>query len=295
MLISRVRKLKQMQLKTKAPFKYNKLLAFLGLFVLLLAIWGFLVEPNMLVINRQNIKIKNLPKEYIGMKVLVLGDIHAGSPHIDEKKLDKIVELSNKEKPDLVLLLGDFEREIHLGKFIPTEVVARKFVNIKNSRGIISVLGNHEWWNDGEESKKGLIKHGITFLENQSLNIAKNGEAPLWIAGLADATTRKIDINSALKPIKDEETVIMLSHTPDTFPNIPKSVDLTLAGHVHGGQIRLPFIGAIIVPSQYGNRYSKGHIVEDGKQLFVTSGIGTSILPVRFLCPPEIVVLTLYN
>lgn len=273
----------------------NTFIFIIFLFIFCL-IWSFLIEPNMLIINRQSIKITNLPKEYKGIKLLVLSDIHAGSPYIDKKKVDKIVELSNKENPDLILLLGDYEIENVLGgKFIPTKVVSKKIAKIKAPRGIISILGNHEWWNDGEESKKSLLNHNITFLENNSINIAKDGEPHFWIAGLADATTRKVDIDSTLKGIKSDDTVIMLSHTPDTFPDTPKSVDLTLAGHTHGGQVRLPIFGGIIVPSKYGNKYSKGYILEDGKQMFVTSGIGTSILPIRFLCPPEIVVLTLTN
>jgi predicted MPP superfamily phosphohydrolase len=86
-----------------------------------------------------------------------------------------------------------------------------------------------------------------------------------------------------------------LTHNPDIFPSVPAQVNLTLAGHTHGGQVSLPFFGPIIVPSKYGVRYARGHIVEDGKHLFVSPGIGTSILPVRFLTPPEISVLLLKN
>jgi len=115
----------------------------------------------------------------------------------------------------------------------------------------------------------------------------------LWIAGLADAWTRPQDIEATLGQIPPGHTVIALTHNPDVFVNIPPSVALTLAGHTHGGQVNLPFLGRLVVPSDYGQRFAAGHIVEDGKQLFVTTGIGTSVFPVRFRVPPEIVLLTL--
>lgn len=142
-------------------------------------------------------------------------------------------------------------------------------------------------------AKKELEQNGFIVLENEAVNIAHKNEKPIWVAGLADSTERVVNIKKALKQIKSGEPVIMLTHEPDTFPEIPNSVSLTLAGHTHGGQIRLPFIGAIFTASIYGNKYAKGYIVEKGKQMFVTTGVGTSILPARFLCPPEIVILEL--
>jgi uncharacterized protein len=87
--------------------------------------------------------------------------------------------------------------------------------------------------------------------------------------------------------------VILLTHNPDIFPGVPTRVALTLAGHTHGGQVRLPFVGRPIVPSQFKQRYAAGHLTEDGRQLFVATGVGTSILPVRFRVPPAVTVLTL--
>jgi len=87
--------------------------------------------------------------------------------------------------------------------------------------------------------------------------------------------------------------VILLTHTPDVFPEVPASVALTLAGHTHGGQVYIPGIGRPVVPSRFGDRYAYGHIVEEGRHLFVSAGIGTAILPLRFLTPPELVVITL--
>ncbi len=117
--------------------------------------------------------------------------------------------------------------------------------------------------------------------------------AALWLAGIADLWTRTPDIDKALAMVVDDGPVLMFTHNPDLFPRVPARVALTLAGHPHGGQVDLPLLGRLVVPSEFGARYADGHVVEEGRHLFVSSGVGTSILPVRFRVPPEVVVLTL--
>src|SRR5262245_35163912 len=117
--------------------------------------------------------------------------------------------------------------------------------------------------------------------------------AAIWVAGIGDKWEGNPNIDSALAKAGDSATIIAFTHNPDIFPSIPARVALTIAGHTHGGQVALPIIGRPIVPSDFGQRYAAGHIVEGSKQLFVTSGIGTSILPVRFRVPPEISLLTI--
>ncbi len=117
---------------------------------------------------------------------------------------------------------------------------------------------------------------------------------PVWVAGISDLWTGRHDIAAALSLVTDHEApVILLTHNPDVFPTVPKRVSLTLAGHTHGGQVLLPFIGRPIVPSKFGQRFAAGHIVEAGRHLFVATGVGTSILPVRFRVPPAVAILTL--
>jgi hypothetical protein len=98
-------------------------------------------------------------------------------------------------------------------------------------------------------------------------------------------------VSGALANVVDSAPVVVITHNPDIFPLIPNRVCLTLAGHTHGGQVAIPFVGRLIVPSQYGQRYAIGHIREGGRDLFVTSGVGTSIIPIRFRVPPETVFL----
>ena len=103
----------------------------------------------------------------------------------------------------------------------------------------------------------------------------------------------KFDVGRSASAILSGAPVILLTHNPDVFPRVPQRVSVTLAGHTHGGQVALPLIGRPIVPSQFGQRYAAGHIVEGGRHLFVATGVGTSILPVRFRVPPAVVILTL--
>jgi uncharacterized protein len=154
------------------------------------------------------------------------------------------------------------------------------------------VLGNHDWWNDGERITKALRQAGLTVLENEARRIEYGGGS-FWVAGVADMWTRKPDIAGSLAQVNSDDPVILITHNPDIFPDVPPRVSLTLAGHTHGGQVNLPFIGRPVVPSNFGERYASGHVVEDGRHLFVGDGIGTSIIPVRFRVPPAIVILML--
>jgi predicted MPP superfamily phosphohydrolase len=116
----------------------------------------------------------------------------------------------------------------------------------------------------------------------------------VWIAGISDLWTGRHDLSAALAAVTDDlAPVLLLTHNPDVFPMVPARVTLTLAGHTHGGQVRLPFIGRPVVPSQFGARFAAGHIVEGGRHLFVATGIGTSIVPIRFRVAPTVSILVL--
>ena len=119
------------------------------------------------------------------------------------------------------------------------------------------------------------------------------GGRQFWLAGLADLWTRPQRIAQTIAKIPEGLPIIALTHNPDIFPRLPQRVNLLMAGHTHGGQVRFPIIGTVIQPSDFGQKYVRGHVYENGHHLFVTTGIGTSILPVRFGVTPEIVLLTL--
>lgn len=251
-------------------------------FLILILIWSIFIEPNMLCIKKYGIKNKNLT----GLKIAFIGDFHT-KPR-QEKQLKNIVEKVNKQNPDLILMTGDFVSGHQEESTLPIEIIVNNLSNLKAKYGIYTVLGNHDWWQNGEKITQALEDKNIKVLANSNLKITiKN--STLNIAGVEDLYTRTPNIEKALE--NTSNPIILLSHSPDILPKVPKKVDLTLAGHTHGGQIRLPFFGAIKTPSEFGNKYSQGLIKEDGKNMIVTKGIGTSILSIRFNCMPEIVII----
>ena len=179
-----------------------------------------------------------------------------------------------------------------LGRFVPPETTAARLAGLHAPHGVVAVLGNHDWWLDGPRVRGDLERAGIRVLENEATPIDE-GTRRFWVAGLADRWTRPVSIPRALARVPANEPVLLLTHNPDVFPDVPLRVALTLAGHTHGGQVALPIVGRPVVPSRYGQRYAYGLVVEGGRALFVSPGIGTSILPVRFRVPPEISVVTL--
>jgi uncharacterized protein len=190
-------------------------------------------------------------------------------------------------------LLGDYVIQgVVGGRFIPPEETARALSGLRARHGVVSVLGNHDGWFDGLRVRRAFVEAGLRPLENEAVRLT-DGASILWIAGLADLWTGKPDVETALRHVPAGEPVLLLTHNPDVFPTVPERISLTLAGHTHGGQVALPLLGTPIVPSAYGQRYASGLVEEDGRLLFVTPGIGTSIIPVRFRVPPEVSVLTL--
>lgn len=269
-------------------------LASLPFVVASLVFWGFFIEPNRLVVHQHAIAIANWPKELNGLRIAVLSDLHVGGAFIDDRKLRLIVERTNELHPELIVILGDYmSSEGRSSHRVKPEVFGPSLQGFQAPLGIYSVLGNHDWWYNGEKVRHGLEANGIKVLDNEVARVEKNGRA-FWLVGLADLWTRPQRIGQTVDKIAPPgEPMIALTHNPDIFPNLPERVPLLLAGHTHGGQVQFPFIGSVVAPSRFGNRFVEGHVYENGHHLFVTTGIGTSIVPVRFAVPPEIVLLTI--
>ena len=222
-----------------------------------------------------------------GLKVVFASDFHFRPKQ--EKKLEKVVNLINTQNPDVVLSVGDFINSHKDELTMPPEKIADGMSKIKTKYGFYTTLGNHDTYYNKEKVKTALEKKGIKVLDNENVKINVNGEN-IYIAGVADMATDRPMIWTALPDT--ESPVIFLTHSPDLFPRLKENINLTLAGHLHGGQFRILFFGAIYTPSGYGDRYSKGNIItENGNKMIVTRGIGTSLIHFRFCCFPEIVVI----
>src|SRR5215213_8651002 len=268
-------------------------LAAIILFLGGLVFWAFFVEPNRLVVRHQTIQIESWPQELNGLRIAVIADIHAGAPFIDEKKLRLIVQRTNELQPELIVIIGDYMTgNGWVRRTMEPEVFAAMLKDLRAPLGVYSVLGNHDWWYGGRKVRAGLEKNGIRVLEDEVVQVNTRNTS-LWLAGLADLWTRPQNIEETINKIPAGAAVIALTHNPDIFPRVPQRVTLLLAGHTHGGQVRLPLIGSMVHSSKLGERYQLGHVFENNHHLFVTTGIGTSILPMRFGVPPEIVLLTL--
>lgn len=254
--------------------------------VIVLGLWAFIFEPGFRHHTKTyKIQIKNwLLGKY---KVVVLADLHIGSPFNDLSRLEKIVHLVNEQKPDLILITGDLViHEVLGGTFVEPALMIPALKKLKASEGVYAVLGNHDHWLDADVVTKAIETAGITVLTNRERYL--NG---YWLVGVDDCWAGTPDLKNALNKITSDEPVILFTHNPDLFVDIPDRVGLTIAGHTHGGQVYIPFIGRPIVPSEYGERFAIGHVIEGTKQIFISPGTGTSILPVRFLVPPEISII----
>jgi uncharacterized protein len=253
------------------------------------AAWAGWIEPRRLVTTRHTLHLPRWPSRLDGLRLGVLSDLHAGVPHAGRPAIARAVERLNDERPDVVLLLGDFVDATIWGGRLEPGIVARELAALTAPLGTFAVLGNHDWRRAGDGMWRALTEVGIRVLENEAVEL-ENG---VFVAGLADLRSRRPDLPGALADVAPDAPVILLAHDPDVFPYVPERVALTLSGHTHGGQIAIPRLRSMAIPSRYGERYARGHIVEHGRHLFVSSGLGTSGLPMRAFVPPEVVVLEL--
>jgi predicted MPP superfamily phosphohydrolase len=257
-----------------------------------LAVWAGWIEPRRLVVRDVELELPRWPERLDGLRAGVLSDVHAGVPHMPLAKVARAVDALNDRAPDVHLLLGDFlDASQPWRRRIAPELVAKELARLRAPLGTFAVVGNHDWRNSGARIWRALEAEGVTVLEDRAVELA-NG---LWVAGLGDMRHRRPDVATALREVPPGAPAIVLTHDPDMFPEVPERVALTLAGHTHGGQVAIPLLRRPMLPSYYGERYARGHIVEHGRHLLVSSGLGTSGLPIRLLAPPEVLVVRLRN
>lgn len=264
--------------KKKNFFRKRNIIAL----ILIALMWCFTIEPNVVTVTKYKIKDESLR----GIKVVFAGDFHL-KPY-QGKHLNYIIDKINAQNPDAVFLIGDYVNMHQEDMSYPIEETAAALASIRVKDHVYTVLGNHDYYSDGKKIKKALEDAGIIVLENRCRRATINGKT-VSIVGIEDLTTGFPNLKRAMRFAT--KPMILLSHQPDIFPMVSENVNLTLAGHLHGGQVVLPFVGALVVPSKYGNKYASGYFEEDGRKMIVTKGLGTSILPIRLNCPPELVVI----
>ncbi|MEA2951007.1 MAG: uncharacterized protein QOJ96_527 [Alphaproteobacteria bacterium] len=232
------------------------------------------------------------------LSITVIADLHAGGPNMGVEHIRRVIDTANPLKSDLIVILGDyFATHRFVTEKVPHPVWAAELARLRAPLGVWAIYGNHDWWYDIDGVRRALAGAGIPVLENDAVMLGDAGNR-FWLAGIGDQIAYRLgrnrfrgvdDLPGTLARVRSDDPVILLVHEPDIFPDVPDRVALTLAGHTHGGQVRLPFIWPAFVPSGYGARFAYGHIVEDGRHMIVSGGLGTSIVPARLGVPPEIV------
>lgn len=255
------------------------------------------VEAQSLVVTRYALNPPGWPADR-KLSITVIADLHAGGPDMTLTHIRRVVDTANLLQSDLVVLLGDYIATYRFANArIPDPVWAAELARIAARLGTWAILGNHDWWHDLANVRGALADVRIPVLENEAVLLGAEGER-FWLAGIGDQLAYRLghgryrgvdDLPRTLAQVRTDDPVLLLVHEPDIFPRVPARVALTLAGHTHGGQIRLPLIWPAFVPSKYGARFAYGHVVESGRHMIVSGGLGTSIIPARLGVPPEVV------
>jgi len=263
-----------------------------------LGVWAFLIEPATLTVR--HVSVESAAWRGPPLRIGIISDTHVAAPHTDVRRIERLVGRMNAERPDVVMLLGDYagghEPAATRAQPEQSEILrgVEAFHALSAPLGVHAVLGNHDSWYDDAAIAEALGRAGASLLDNRAERVDRPGGA-FWIAGLADMDSPREGprVAATLATIQGTEPVIVISHWPDPFVDVPDRVALTLAGHTHCGQVNLPVFGRLVHASRMSERWACGLYDEGGRKLFVTGGVGVSILPVRFRAPPEIVILTL--
>lgn len=259
-----------------------------------------LVRPGWLTVRQIRVPIDNLPAAFAGFRIVQLTDLHHDE-WISIEHVRDAVELANSLKPDLVALTGDYITS--RGELIGQ--TAAELSRLRSRAGSVGVLGNHDWWADVAETRRAFAEAGISMIDNSRVFISAEGrlgsaleEGGICIAGVGDLWEDSVEPEQALEHVPQDMVRILLSHNPDVAEDKviatgAVKVDLMLSGHTHGGQVRLPFLGTPVVPSDYGQKYAHGLVEGPGCRINISSGVGMGLLPVRIGVPPEVCVIEL--
>lgn len=251
--------------------------------------YGYNVEPHQIRVERIAINLPRLPGAFDGLTIAQLSDLHLG-PYVTEEHVADAVQMTNALKPDAIVLTGDLVNSSWRYIQPCVEILSK----LDAPLGVYAVLGNHDYWVGYLELMiASLKKTGITLLRNQAVPITR-GHAQFYFVGIDDLWLQLANLQRALDRVPHNACKIALMHEPD-FADISAQaeMDLQLSGHSHGGQVRVPFFGPLILP-KYGEKYPMGfYRVGNFTRLYTSRGIGVLPPAVRFNCPPEITLLTL--
>jgi predicted MPP superfamily phosphohydrolase len=243
------------------------------------------------VVRNLRLKIAGWPRWSRPIRIAFLSDFHTGSHSDDIHRLQAIVAEASSFVPDVVLFGGDYvNMQPFGGGRVPPNIIAATLSRIEAPLGRLAILGNHDYAYGERVVAEALERHNITVLNYSRLTRRFENHC-IDIIGLPNARVEGEEAHALLAGISPDRPTIVLAHDPVWFRHVPAGPHLTLAGHTHGGQIRLPGLGIITNASKAPLRWSHGLVEERRMNLYVTSGIGTSGVPLRWGVPPEYAVL----
>ena len=242
-------------------------------------------------ISQWRVPLPRLPADLEGLRLSLISDLHL-SPGLSRNYVLSTLQVVSQLGAEAILLAGDVLSAVpsHLEQY------RRAFTDVQAPAGKYAVLGNHDFlYHRSEPIVEFLNETGWQVLRNESLPLPATHER-VWLVGVDDPVTSHDDLEKALADAPKQSVHVLLSHTPDLIePAATAGVDLMLAGHTHGGQVVAPFLGPLVVPSQYGAKYAWGLFDYQGTRMVVTRGVGMVTPHIRFNCPPEIALLTLHR
>ena len=253
-----------------------------GILLVGFSYWTAISDP---VVRNARVAVAGWPAGERPLRLLLMSDVHVGGPDMPPARVRRIVERVNRLSPDIVLIAGDLVTDKRLATryYSHAEAVA-PLAGLRPRLATIAVLGNHDHWRDSAAAHRALAAAGIRVLDNQAVQVG-----PLAVGGLDDDFTGRADVPATLAALRRlSGPRLVLSHSPDPFPELGPDVFLMLAGHTHCGQVALPVVGPLSTMSRYGRRYACGVVREGGKTLVVTAGLGTSGIPLRLGAVPDL-------
>ena len=260
-----------------------------------LGYYSFIFEPiHRLAVRNWPLTLDGWPEAALPMRIVALSDFHVANRWMTAERVAEIAKVATSLNPGIIVLLGDYQRglsDFWVDGAPSIDELAKALSGLKAPLGVYAILGNRD--TKKEAVRAGLGNIGIPVLSNNVVRLERGGKH-FWLAGLADQLTEKPDLIGTLAQTNSDDPVILLAHEPDIFPEVVRAehkVALTLAGHTHGGQVGVPFLGSAV--ELMGRKYVHGHYTENDRNLIVSGGLGVSRVPARFLMPPEITVIDL--